>query len=281
MSCVIGESARDEQLVLEGETWRTQEKRLEGGELDSSWTMRYAPADVRVVESADLGTQSGEDARVSRTATRARSRPSHARAPGSCTEHRRSLLGRTSGHMRSAAPRSTSPRARHFEFAIAAPCVQASNVEEWTRQANGLLRTGDAATARARTSAWWSAFWARSYVFVSGDAAGAGVPTNDHPLRIGVDSGGGNVFHGTIADVKVQDGDELVYAAASGAVPRTIDALKGRVFAHALHLEASVTQDAAHPVGRILDKVTAGTTTAPCSDTHPGHALRLIVGERI
>ena len=294
---VVGESARDEQLVLEGETWRTQEKRLEGGELDSSWTMRGAPADVRVVESADLGTQSGEDAlgfchrNASSVApfTFARQGLAGADAPPLAD----ALLGRTygllldrrgltDGHMRDRLhPVLITPRARRFELAIAAPCLQAESVEAWTRAANGLLRASDAATARARTGAWWNAFWDRSYVFVRGDAATSGVPTNAHPLRIGVDSSGGNVFHGTIADVKVLDGDELVYAAASGAVPRTIDALKGRVFAHALHLEASVTQDAAHPVGRILDKLTAGASDGFLFDTHPGHALRLIVGERI
>ena len=266
---VVGESARDEQPVFSVETWRTKAKRLEGGELDSSWTMRGAPKDVPVLESADRILPRGFVHRNESSVA-----PFTLARQGLAADAADSLLQRTFGllHEEHIEP-------RRFEFTLAAPCMQAKSVEAWTQEAERLL-LAPSKSAKERTSAWWSAYWDRSYVFVSGDAPGAGVPTNDHPLRIGVDSGGGNVFHGTITDVKVQDGDEVVCAAASGAVPRSIDALKGRVFAHALRLEASVMQEAAHPVGRILDKLTAGASDGFLFDTYPGHALRLIVGER-
>jgi hypothetical protein len=292
---VIGESARDEVVTLRAETWRTQKRRLEDDELRSSWTMHSAPTDVVVEEAADRGVTPIVDGQLGfyhrndssvvafTLARQGLSGPGTPAAPDPLLHRTFGLLlggsGFGPGHVRDLLqPVLLSPRGRTFALRVAAPCVQDDDEQAWVKHATGLLAT-DTTAAAARTAAWWRAFWDRSWVFVSGDPA-PGVPTNDHPLRIGVDSEGGNVFHGTIADVRVVDGDEVVYAAATGQLPRAVDGLRGRAFPRTLRLEATVAQDEAHPVGRILDKITAGRSDGFLFDTHPGRALRMIAGDR-
>ena len=291
---VLGESAREESVVVSAETWRTSERRLMGDELRSSWTMHDAPDDVPVIESADHGVM-GIDSDAGffhRNATSvvaftiARQGLAGDGAPPFADPllHRAFGLllggpGFLHGSMRDALhPVLVSARARSFDLRIAAPCVQDANEDAWATRARRLLDT-DGEAARLRAAAWWRSFWSRSWVFVTGDAT-PGVPGNDHPLRIGVDSNGGNVFPGTIRDVAVKDGDTVVFTAAEPVLPQIDEALRGKAFTGTLRIEATVALDEGHGIGRIVDKVTAGRSDGFLFDTHPGHALRLIVGDR-
>lgn len=293
---VVGESARDEVVEVLAETWRTQEKRLLGDELRSSWTMHSAPQDVEVREAADRGVADADGAVgfchrndtsvVAKTVARQGLAGDGAPPLHDVLLHRTFGLllggpGLTRGSIRDALhPTLVGGRARSFALHVAAPCTVDAEPEAWPTRARTLLHFADSARDAARTAAFWRAFHERSFVFVRGDAAASGVPTNDHPLRVGVDSGGGNRFVGTIADLKVTAGGETWFAAAAPVLPTQVDALRGRGVAGALRVEATVTQDPAHPIGRIVDKVTAGHADGFLFDTHPGRSLRLIVGDR-
>jgi hypothetical protein len=296
---VVGDSAREEQIVVMAESWRREARRLQGEELKSSWTMQEAPADVVVTEAADIAANLAPAADgvrlgflhhnassvVGMTLARQGLVVHGAPAFADPLLHRAFGLamggtGWSRGSIRDhRAPVLVSARGRNCALAIAAPCVQDAAPEAFAARASALLDAADPAQAAERTAAWWRAFWQRSQVFVDGDAA-ASIPTNDHPLRIGVDSGGGNRFVGGITSLRVHDGDELVHSAAGGSLPRSIDELRGRTFRGVLRIEATVVQDPEHPIGRIVDKVTAGRGDGFLFDTHPGHALRFIVGER-
>jgi alpha-L-fucosidase 2 len=127
----------------------------------------------------------------------------------------------------------------------------------------------------------------------------AQVPANQHPIRIGADQTGANVFRGRIAAVRLYDRplrtDEVkALAAASSEAKSTVAGLVGewlqpraaadalahdRKFDFALGctIEAWIQPDEG-AAGRIVDKITPGGADGFLLDTHPGNALRLIVG---
>lgn len=295
---VVGESARPETAVIECDSWRRAERRLRGELLDSSWTMKGAPDDVAVVESADqrvfdrgaelsLGfVHRNASSVVAFTAARQGLEPTAVADP---LLHRAfgvlaRCAGAGAGSMTGDGPLvALTARGTAFALHVAAPCVQDADPAAWRSRAESLLAAADSAVARARTAAWWAGFWQRSWIFVRGDAAAApgGVPGNDHPLRIGVDSGGGNRFVGSIERVVVADGDRELFAAAPAtALPLVVAPQRALAFATELRIRATLQQDGAHPIGRIVDKLTAGSGDGFLFDTHPGRSLRLIVGAR-
>jgi alpha-L-fucosidase 2 len=125
----------------------------------------------------------------------------------------------------------------------------------------------------------------------------AQIPPNGLPLRIGADQSGGNLFRGRIAAVR------LYNRALSGAELKTLAQTpreaKGNVagmvgqwlqpklplasetnfdFPNGGTIEAWI-QPEAGASGRIVDKITPGGSDGFLLDTHPGNALRLIVGD--
>ena len=290
--------------VLHLRSWRTDERRLRGDELASSWTMKDAPDAVAVTESADVQTtvkdfpaganlvlyHGNRSSVVGFTAAR-QGLPTAA-VPDA-------LLGRTFGLVAvgegashgSAQSLQTLPlltgNATHHAFRIAAPCLvvaaDADATAVFTEAAAQQLARSPANSAGERTRAWWRAFWQRSFVVVDGDAPPA-IPANAHPLRIGVDSGGGNRFVGRIDAVALfdaaSDGKQLFTATPGSTLPQEAADLRTIAATQGLRLTATITQDAAHPIGRIVDKLTAGRNDGFLFDTHPGRSLRLIVGDR-
>ncbi|HPS00561.1 MAG TPA: glycoside hydrolase N-terminal domain-containing protein [Candidatus Sumerlaeota bacterium] len=124
----------------------------------------------------------------------------------------------------------------------------------------------------------------------------AQAPDNALPLRIGVDQTGGNAFRGEIAAVRVYD--RALSAAEvkqqAETKPEAKGALSGVVgewvrpklpvtsdqkfdFPRGLTVEAWIRPEAGS-VGRIVDKITPGGSDGFLLDTHPGNALRWIVG---
>ncbi len=291
---VVGESARPEQLVVEVDSWRRAARRLTGEEGKSSWTMREAPDAVVVEESADEAVRTDQQARlgcvhrngssvVAFTAARQGLDP---QAVPDLLLHRAfgllaQVAGGGAGSMREPLPAIlVAPRATTFALQIAAPCLQEGERGQWEARANALLDAADAAAAQARTAAWWAAFWQRSWVFVAGDRIAA-VPANAHPLRLGVDSGGGNRFVGAIERVRILVDEREVFATAPGRdLPVVVADLQALSLPNGFRIEAVLQQDAAHPIGRIVDKLTAGRGDGFLFDTYPGDSLRLIVGDR-
>jgi hypothetical protein len=85
-----------------------------------------------------------------------------------------------------------------FHLRVASPCEQTPTAEDWLKSAESIANAAaDGPAALARTSASWREFWERSWVNCE-TGAGIEVPVNAHPVRIGVDSAGGNRFNGTI-----------------------------------------------------------------------------------
>ena len=131
--------------------------------------------------------------------------------------------------------------------------------------------------------------------------ASAQIPTNTLPLRIGDDQAGGSVFRGQIVAVRLYNrvlaATELKKLAQSppgaesnveGLVgqwlqPKLPVQSRGRVqckFERGCTLEAWIRPQAGMS-GRIVDKITPGGGDGFLLDTHPGDALRCIVGNDI
>jgi alpha-L-fucosidase 2 len=141
--------------------------------------------------------------------------------------------------------------------------------------------------------------WAAAGCTLWAAAAFAQVPGNQHPIRIGADQAGANVFRGKIAVVRLYDralrADEL--KALAEAPPEAKSAVAGLVgewlqprvpadpiahdrkfdFPRGGTIEAWIRPDEG-AAGRIVDKITPGGADGFLFDTHPGNALRLIVG---
>ncbi len=294
---VIGESARPEQLVMSASTWRKSARRLTGEELRSSWTMQDAPAEMVVEESADRAVaQDGAPRHFGFFHHNAGSvvpaTLHHQGLDAAADKVRDPLLHRTFGLLLGgdAQPGSIrdplepvliTPRGTHFALCIAAPSVQDADPAAWTTRAAALVEAADPQVAATRTAAWWHEFFARSWILAGEKTATSdAVPVNRHPLRVGVDSGGGNRFVGTIADLHITRGGRELYARSAIDLPLIDTDAAALDLAAGFTLHATVQQDPAHPIGRIVDKVTAGGSDGFLFDTHPGHALRLIVGER-
>ena len=125
------------------------------------------------------------------------------------------------------------------------------------------------------------------------------IPSNVHPLRVGLDQNGGNRFRGeigrvtmfrgklsprTIRDLAVGDRTKPV------AVPRVVGCrLKPKPgdklptstedFVGSVSFEAWICP-ADKESGRVLDKLTAGQNDGFLLDTFPGLSLRLIIGDQ-
>lgn len=319
--CIVGEGENKGGRAISGHSWRTQSKHLVGEELRSSWTMQEAPPEMEVREAADDMVVLRDPARAgffhhNETSvapfTLARQGLSTADAPPLADPllHRSfGLLFGGKGYMPGPVhadridPEVIFNSGRPVAHVIAAPCVQSADKDAWLKCATDLLAKADVKAAEQRTAAWWAAFWERSTIFVSGDSAHA-IPANAHPLRIGADSSGGNIFGGSIDWVRVvgrvestslllskkwdlsasdapTDAATAMSAQPKAQLPLLLPQAAALDLTRGLTVRAVVRQSAATPIGRIVDKCTAGSSDGFLFDTHPGRALRFIVGARI
>jgi len=306
----VGESASPISVRAIADGWRTQPHTLaQGEELNSSWTLHGAP--FPLVESGDATLPGALNAAV----WYHRNEESVAfpqtlkvqSLEAAAAQARDPLLHRTfGGWLTGEGFKKTGEGAvatfapvKSFALRVAAPCEQTPTAQAWIDNAGRIARkSADPAAALRRTAAWWEAFWDRSRVIANTDSTLA-IPGEAHSLRVARDAQGQNQFPGELGRTSVYGlplgAAEIARLAASGhAEPSPIS--EGRLmtgggeprvipsdrlsFLRGLTLEAWIQPDAATP-GRIFDKITPGGTDGFLFDTHPGNALRLIVGSTI
>ncbi len=294
------ESAQPRSVTASLESWRTSERHLSGAELKSAWIVRDAPANLEVVESADVVMTALMAPSMPPNAVECYHRNEHSIVPFTLAHQgltslqesfRDPLLLRTFGARVSARDfarandtsiRSVTP-VTNADIVIHAACAQTTTVDEW----RALL-----GAPRAHTQPTASERFASSWIFV--EPSVASVIDNRHPLRIGFDSNAQNRFDGEIRVLRFTPS-----AAASEAIASIthagIDAeVSGTVvarssgstwkLAHDLVKNGSFTIEGwimvKHPqsTGRIADKLTAGRSDGFLFDLQGGK-LRAIVGD--
>jgi hypothetical protein len=212
---VTGESRQPLGVRAALECWRTEKKALTGGELGSSWTMQAGPPEIEVLESADVVKNAGD-------AVTWYHRNEHSCVPLTLKHQsldqfahlvKDPILHRTfggsmtsAGFVKDGATALKSPASvERFAIRIATHSAVTDTPAVWERQLAGIAASSNnSVVAEKATAAWWNAFWSRSWVFVEGDnAAVSALPANQHPLRIGADSGGGSKFRGAMSRATV------------------------------------------------------------------------------
>ena len=87
-----------------------------------------------------------------------------------------------------------APQAQRHHFQLVVTTRHPSSPKAWLEETEALARAARARDAAADFSAHqahWQDFWERSWIEIEGPSAGLRIPENKHPLRIGVDSEGG------------------------------------------------------------------------------------------
>jgi hypothetical protein len=303
---VVGGSVAPVSVKVVNETWRAARRVLPKEEKLSAWSVHDAPFDL--VESADVFCDGLTDA----VAWYHRNEDSvfavtlkHQGIWAAADKIRDPLLHRTFGGWIAAEgfrakdnrTLETPSPVKAFAIRVAVPCEQTPDAKAWIDLAKRLCEEStDVVNALLRTGVWWWKFWDRSWVFVNGDQQ-LMIPGQQHPLRLGHDSQGASVFVGKRGRASIYghvlspaDISRLAAAKGMNAGPRskdrvmiaendTADIPNSRFdFSRGMTLEAWI-QPAAANAGRVFDKMTAGGTDGFIFDTHPGNALRLILGD--
>ena len=295
------------RVRLSTEIWRTERRRLQGGELDSSWTMRGAPDAEEVWESADqlaaLSEAIGwfhhnESSIVPFTFSRQGLQGQEGLAGDPLIHRTFGAVAAGAGFVvADARTLATSAPVSSFELTIAAPTPLQSSVPlaaDWLHDAAALAQSGPSwSEARASTAAHWEKFWDRSWIFVSGDSPFA-VPMHGFGSpRLGQDLNGHNRWEGEFAQANLN----LYLLSAEEIRARARTRPEGRVKVimsdwivheippppprlNTLSLEAWLRRPATGAPARIFDWITPGGSDGFLFDTHPGKDLRFIVGTR-
>ena len=286
---ITGASAGPVTVAATIECWRDKEMEITD---NSSWTTHGAP--FRRTESADVFVPEEKSVcwyhrNESSVVPKLLETQSLVGAPGAFDP----LLHRTFGGMLGgpgfikSAPDQRSLRlataSKSWNLQLATHGAQADSPAAWLRDVRAeYAMSADPEQAIARTRSWWHTFWDRSWVAVRATNV---LPANAHPLRLGVDSAGGNTFAGKISDAAIHP-----IAMPHADLAKLHGTTRAGVPAPAtLALPASssgITMTAwIHPTssadGRLFDKITAGGSDGFLFDTHPGNGLRFIVGSTI
>lgn len=264
---VTGGFTKPTQVQTTVECWRNESRALPKAEERSAWSVHDAP--FPLVESADVFLH-GRRSPTAGSPVIWYHRNETSVVPALWANQSLTglpgrydpLLHRTFGGMA-----VQTQKGGAFDLTVATASAQTKTVADWVGRVRRELAKSPSETARVRTQAWWRAFWDRSWVFVDGDRSGDSIPTNDHPLRQGLDSNRQNVFPGVI---------EAWRWAIDGESPREDHPARVEP-TKSLLLSAMITPTALKP-GRIFDKLTAGREDGFLFDTYPGDGLRLIVG---
>lgn len=272
---IEGDLKKPRTVTASLESWRTEKRTLENDdELRSSWTMHSAPADLRrelAWESPDVLATHTDNLR---SGVLWYHRNEHSIVPFTLKhqgltpikdQFHDPLLRRTFGGFMEGiagsglalskdAPATlvTPAPVPWFGVKITTHTAQTDTVDAWKSRVIqlGAPLPGPDGT-RVQTAAWWSAFWDRSWIFVSGDASSAAmkpVPVNTHPLRLGADSHGRNLFRGWMNRASVYHrplAPGEIAALAATRASRDRPALEGGEISADLEHAALITDGAA------------------------------------
>lgn len=194
-----------------------------------------------------------------------------------------------------------SPLAEAHHFDVHVLTLQPSTPDRWLTEVNRQIedRMNIACSEMyQRHVKWWSDFWNRSWMFISGKDEGVNhFEPNKHPIRIGVDQDGQNKFRGSIGRASVFDraasadeivtmmnvprnkplGDDFKPMVSRVNPPAIFDGTADFHPAGYLTLEAWILPEQQSPGGgRIIDKITPGSDDGFLLDTYPGNSLRVI-----
>jgi len=178
--------------------------------------------------------------------------------------------------------KSATP-SQHHRLVVSALAERAAAPEVWLKDLSTIepARTKE---SRDRTARWWNEFWNRSWIVVEREHASYAIPANAHPVALGADPHGGNQFRGSIASPAIHDrvlgAAELSERNPPGdpvAITKTF-APATNAWPNGITLEAFV-KPVSGEHGRIFDKSTPTQGDGFLFDTHPGLALRLIIGQ--
>ena len=176
---VVGDSKTPRTITARLENWRTERHVLKGEEFQSSWTMQEAPPSIEVWESPDVVVSSAANA------VRWYHRNAYSAVPLTLKHQsidslaslvRDPLVNRTFGGQMAGqkfvsdgpnALKSAQPATR-FALSLATHSNQTDSAADWESQVAAIAAKADAVTAAQRTTAWWNAFWDRSWIFVGG-----------------------------------------------------------------------------------------------------------------
>ncbi len=201
-----------------------------------------------------------------------------------------------------------SPRGTTHRFSIYVLTRQSATPEQWLADMDDTIRRVEAqdfAGRRAAHDAWWHAFWNRSWIRASASTnaeppPASIVPANRHPMRIGMDQGGGNRFAGELGRVSIfakplaeveiaalakldrtraVPGQPQLLFTGLDPGPQTLADSAGWNFGDGFTLEAWVKPEQLAGGGaRLVDKITPGGSDGFLFDTFPGNGLRFICG---
>lgn len=195
----------------------------------------------------------------------------------------------------------SSEASRDFEIVATTHCAQTPDAATFLTRLNELATSAPAFdVALQRTEKYWSDYWNRSWLFVSGDTVT--IPLNSYHLTLGKIDGGGGDFSGQInraslMDRAMDDGRirelsgtppekspicEHVLAstaAAQGAITpgKSVDHSADNAFSDGVTAEAWITRTGD---GRVWDKAPPGSAAGFVLDINGGK-LRLIAGPGI
>lgn len=290
---LLGKSTQPLFVTAKVESWRTKPQEVSD---DSSWTMAQAPH--KPMQAADIFPKAAKHS-VSWYHRNENSFAFEETIRVQSLETIRDtlkdpLLQRTfGGWVTGTGFESTDDRTlvtpqpvADFHLRVASPCQQTPTAEAWMKSAGSIAKSAaDGQAAIARTSASWQTFWDRSYVNTGiAPVAGIGVPENAHPVRIGVDSQGGNRFSGTIGTLdltgKVLPPEKIAGLAKSQPQNQPPHKLDAPSFKNGLSIEGWI-KPASGASARILDKLTVGINDGFLFDIQPEGSLRLIVGSAL
>lgn len=222
---VDAESPQPVQVQARLELWRQQDRQLEGRELFSSYGMMGSP--YPVVEHADTVLEEHRDCIIwyHRNPTSIFEFTLRHQGLGSLIGKLPDpLLHRTFGGMIRGAGlaridrytlRSVSP-VKQFSIAVHVLTAQTEEAQEWVRCLQAQAKRVEAvgrAQARAAHQRWWSNFWRRSWIVVSGSPE-AEVVTKGYALQRFIIACAGRgaypiKFNGSIFTVDSREPDEL------------------------------------------------------------------------
>jgi hypothetical protein len=285
---VMGASSQPRSVTTRVESWRTEAQTVPD---ESAWTLAKGPQ--KIIQSADVFPQAGKDSvtwyhrNENSFAFEETIRVQSLEAIRNTLKD--PLLHRTFGGWLTGdgfvptddRTLKTPGLVRQFHLRVASPCEQTPTAEAWLESARSIAdKAGDGEAALARTNSSWRKFWERSWVDCD-RGAGLEVPVNKHPVRIGVDSAGGNRFAGSIGTFHLTGAPlsaaEIATRAEAPPVTEPSAALEAPSFHKGLGIEGWIRPDSLG-AARIIDKITAGGTDGFLFDILPDGKLRLIIG---